>query len=370
MISINTTPISVSKKGENFMAIKYKWLASRLREQIPDYAVRGQYQLPTEAELAGRYKVSRQTVRQALALLTKEGLIEKRQGSGSYLTGRTRSAEQNIIPILITSDSDYTYPKFLYDLRNELMHRGFSLRAHATGNRLDTERNILAGLLAEPPRALIIEPVMSALPNPNLDLYLALQRAGTHMVFLRYRYPQLRHTVCIREDNIAGGRMLTEYLLTHDHTSIGAFFDADDLAGIERYQGMTETLRDHDLLPSAEHVRWFHTPELQQLLQNNTHFIKKAIQESFASCTAILCHNDLIAYEVVRLLHASTDPKLAEITVVSFDHSYLCHAGLHPFLSLAHPEHAWEQPLAGAALAPLRGLTAQSVSLPWENPLR
>lgn len=352
------------------MAIKYKWLASRLREQIPEYAARGQYQLPTEAELAGRYKVSRQTVRQALALLTEEGLIEKRQGSGSYLTGRTRSAKQNIIPILITSDSDYIYPKFLYDLRNELTHRGFSLQAHVTGNRLDAERNILTALLTKPPRALIVEPVMSALPNPNLDLYFALQRAGTHMVFLRYRYPQLHHVSCISEDNIAGSHMLTEYLLDHDHTSIGAFFYADDASGIERYQGMVETLRDHGQLPSAEHVRWFHTLELQQLLQNNnTHFIKKAIQESFASCTAILCHNDLIAYEVVRVLHASSDPKLSEITVVSFDHSYLCHTGIHPFLSLSHREHAWEQPLVEAALAPLRGLTAQSVSLPWENPL-
>ena len=66
------------------MAIKYKWLAAKLREQLPDYAARGQHQLPTEAELASRYKVSRQTVRQALAQLTQEGLIEKRQGSGSF----------------------------------------------------------------------------------------------------------------------------------------------------------------------------------------------------------------------------------------------------------------------------------------------
>lgn len=350
------------------MAIKYKWLASRLREQIPDYAARGQYRLPTESELAGRYKVSRQTVRQALALLTEEGLIEKRRGSGNYLTGRTRQAAQNRIPILIASDSDYIYPKFLYDLRNELTHRGFSLQVHVTGNRPDSERSVLAALLTEPPRVLIVEPVLCALPNPNLDHYLALQRAGTHMVFLRYRYPQLRHAACISEDNIVGSRMLTEYLLSHGHTSIGAFFCAEDAAGIERYQGMVETLRDHDLLLSAEHIRWFHTSELQQL-QSNTYFIKKAIQESFASCTAILCHNDQIAYEVVRMLHASSDPKLAEITVVSFDHSYLCHAGLHPFLSLSHPEHAWEQPLVEATLAPLRGLTAQSVSLPWENPL-
>ena len=348
------------------MAIKYKWLASRLREQIPDYAARGRHQLPTEAELADRYKVSRQTVRQALALLSQEGLIEKRQGSGSFLTGRTRTPDQNTVSILIASDSDYIYPKFLYHLRNELTHSGFSLQVHVTGNHLAAEREILTGLLAEPPRALIIEPVKSALPNPNLDLYLALQRKHTHMVFWHDRYPQLGPCICISEDNISGGRMLTEYLSAHGHTSIGAILCADDASGIERYQGMMETMRDRQLPFPEDNIRWFHSYELQQLLHGNSvDFIKKAIQESFSSCTAILCQNDQIAYEVIHALHALSNPEFAEITVVSFDHSYLCESVQYPFLSLAHPERELERQLAEAAIAPLKGLSAHSAVLPW-----
>ena len=132
------------------MAIKYKWLAAKLREQLPDYAARGQHQLPTEAELASRYKVSRQTVRQALAQLTQEGLIEKRQGSGSFLTGRLRSFDQNIVSILISSDSDYTYPTFLYHLRQELQRKNFMLRVHITDNDIAKERSILSELLSDP----------------------------------------------------------------------------------------------------------------------------------------------------------------------------------------------------------------------------
>ena len=137
------------------MAIKYKWLAAKLREQLPDYAARGQHQLPTEAELASRYKVSRQTVRQALAQLTQEGLIEKRQGSGSFLTGRLRSFDQNIVSILISSDSDYTYPTFLYHLRHELQRKNFMLRVHITDNDIAKERSILSELLSDPPLSLI-----------------------------------------------------------------------------------------------------------------------------------------------------------------------------------------------------------------------
>ena len=80
-----------------FMAIKYKWLEERLKILIEKSVDSGIIRLPTEAALCDRYKVSRQTVRQALSLLEKEGLIEKRQGSGSYITGLSSLSEQNII---------------------------------------------------------------------------------------------------------------------------------------------------------------------------------------------------------------------------------------------------------------------------------
>ena len=40
------------------MAIKYKWLVEQLREIISDSIQKGINKLPTEQELAGRYRVS------------------------------------------------------------------------------------------------------------------------------------------------------------------------------------------------------------------------------------------------------------------------------------------------------------------------
>ena len=58
------------------MAIKYKWLAGTLRDLIKKDVKNQINKLPSEQELCRRYHVSRQTVRQALNLLTQEGLIE------------------------------------------------------------------------------------------------------------------------------------------------------------------------------------------------------------------------------------------------------------------------------------------------------
>jgi len=64
---------------------KYIRLARILREQI----VRQQYQagerIPSEASLGESHRVSRITVREAIERLVREGFVERRQGSGTYV---------------------------------------------------------------------------------------------------------------------------------------------------------------------------------------------------------------------------------------------------------------------------------------------
>ena len=48
-----------SSEEEIIMAIKYKWLADRLKEMIFSYIEKGIEKLPTEQELCERFRVSR-----------------------------------------------------------------------------------------------------------------------------------------------------------------------------------------------------------------------------------------------------------------------------------------------------------------------
>ena len=64
----------------------YRQIEAELRERIRNGALRPGAQVPTEPDLMGEYGVSRATVRQALAGLIAEGLLEIRRGLGTYVT--------------------------------------------------------------------------------------------------------------------------------------------------------------------------------------------------------------------------------------------------------------------------------------------
>jgi GntR family transcriptional regulator len=64
----------------------YRVLADKLRDVIVRQDFEADRRLPTEAELASRYRVSRQTVRRAFQDLVAEGLVHRIPGRGTFAT--------------------------------------------------------------------------------------------------------------------------------------------------------------------------------------------------------------------------------------------------------------------------------------------
>lgn len=64
----------------------YLTVMNKLAKAIESGAYATQERLPTETELCQMYSVSRVTIRQALKLLQEKGYINRKQGSGTYVT--------------------------------------------------------------------------------------------------------------------------------------------------------------------------------------------------------------------------------------------------------------------------------------------
>ncbi|MFG0249461.1 MAG: GntR family transcriptional regulator, partial [Phycisphaeraceae bacterium JB051] len=66
----------------------HKWLANEIRNHVRQHNLGPGTPLEPEVEIAERYQVSRGTVRQAMATLVHEGLIDRIAGRGSFIRAR------------------------------------------------------------------------------------------------------------------------------------------------------------------------------------------------------------------------------------------------------------------------------------------
>lgn len=347
------------------MTAKYLELVQTLRQALPEQYARGELRLPCEQELAAQYHVSRQTVRQALAVLEQDGLIEKRRGSGSFLRPAA-GAQNRRIAVIATSLSDYIFPSLLKDIQSCLAAQGFSVEIHATENSVRREHEILQQLLLDPPAGILAESCKTALPNPNAELYRELQKRRFPLVFLHGAYHELPDAVCVGDDNYGGGYLLAEHLIRNGHQKIAGIFKSDDAQGPERYHGVACAMRDAGLFPLDENILWFSSFQRRQLveLQDET-MLQLFLTQQLGGCTAVVCYNDEIAFHLIRTLLRAGKSVPGDIAVVSFDNSYYSTFGPVGITSAGHEPHAMGRAAADALLSQLRRQPCPSVRLPW-----
>lgn len=99
----------MARKKDSFINSKiplYYQLENVLREKIVSGHFESGTRIPTELELIKQYNVSRITVRQSLQTLAEEGLIERRQGSGTYVSERRSEKRKFSEDIHLTSSLD------------------------------------------------------------------------------------------------------------------------------------------------------------------------------------------------------------------------------------------------------------------------
>lgn len=93
------------------------------------------HQLPAEPELAGRYGVSRTTLRRAIAVLIDEGVLEARQGAGTFVRsapGRTRTVGLLVSPGMLAIGDDAYFQQLLDHLLRVFARHGWTLRLAAS----------------------------------------------------------------------------------------------------------------------------------------------------------------------------------------------------------------------------------------------
>ena len=344
-------------------------LADLMRGEIARILKEGSNRLPTEKEISSSYGVSRQTVRNALEMLESEGLIERRQGSGSYIKDVKEEREDaKQIAVVTTFIDDYIFPSILHDVQSIFEKNGYSTLVYATENKVEREREILSSLLEKNVSAILIEGSKTALPTPNTDLFSKLKEMEIPVLFLHGAYHNLPDFPCVLDDNYEGGYLLTRYLIEKGHTKIAGIFKSDDMQGPERYHGVVSAMVDAGLCINDSSFCWYDSEDRKAIIGGHgADRIDRFINKRLSGSSAVVCYNDEIAFTLIKRMIEFGKKVPEDISVVSFDNSFYSQIGAVPITSLGHKSLRTGKTAAQMLLSMIaKESIEQSVMLKWE----
>ncbi|WP_373737284.1 GntR family transcriptional regulator [Jeotgalibaca porci] len=242
---------------------KYQIIQEEIKKQIQSGAYLVGEKIPAESQLMTIFSVSRHTVRQAISSLVNEGVLEKIQGSGTFVVEQRKAQAQSgnkskTIGVITTYLSDYIFPSIIRGIEEELRENGYSLLLASTQNDTDNERDSIEMMLRHQVDGLIIEPTRSSFFNPNLSYYLQLKLNQMPFVYLHTAYPEMDAPVVAMNDE-AGTELATEHLLGLNHRDIAIVSKVDDIQGRNRLKGYFNAFEKAGISVSSGHVLTYET---------------------------------------------------------------------------------------------------------------
>lgn len=312
---------------------KYQALVNWIRKQVVENRLKHGEKFYSENELSAMFGISRQTVRQAVGILEQEGFVERRRGSGTYVSYNAPPERRKTMNIGVISTylDDYIFTSIIRGVETVLTEQGYTMQLMFTHNRVENETRALETMLDKAVDGIIVEPTKSGLPNPNLDLYGRIHEEKIPLVFFNAYYPGVPFPhVCL--DDRGAGRMAAETLIEKGHRSIAGIFQSDDRQGHLRYAGYVDALRAGGLELHSEHTLWYTTEDFSYI-DEDFQRILRCIQD----CTGLVCYNDQLAFRLVGNLRRSGISVPGDLSVVSIDNSDLAAICEVPLTSVVHP---------------------------------
>ncbi|HSR22334.1 MAG TPA: FadR/GntR family transcriptional regulator, partial [Candidatus Eisenbacteria bacterium] len=155
----------------------YHEIVDQIRELISAGRIKPGDRLPPERELAELFKASRNSVRDAIRVLEQMGLIESRQGDGTYV--RSVSAEDLAEPLALMLLQSRTQMRELWEVRRVLEP---SLAEFAASRITDEELDELETILEAQRRK--VEGGSTALEE-DIAFHYRIAEAARNTVMLR-----------------------------------------------------------------------------------------------------------------------------------------------------------------------------------------
>ena len=303
---------------------KHRQISQELLVEIASGKFGASGRLPSEAQLVMRFAVSRPTVARALRDLQEQGLIERRVGSGSYVSKPIAAARKGLrqlgllIPGLGTTEIFEVIGGELAGLARTHEY-GLLWGGGQSGSQSDFDFNDIERLCEQFIRAEVSGVFFAPIEHSdkkeeaNLRLIHRLQGAGITVVLLDRDlavFPTRSSLDLVGVDNFAGGYLLADHLLKLGCRRLVYLirpFSAPTVAG--RIAGARAALLDHGLPVPTDFV-CMGNPQDRHVVHELT-----AIHRA----DAVMCANDRLAAELQLGLSKAGIRVPHDLRVVGFD---------------------------------------------------
>ena len=296
--------------------------------------------LPSESELGKALKASRMTVRGALAELQRQGLIEKRNGAGSFLTRRALR-KSGLIGLVIPNFESF---EFFSDIKDELdrhckrLHYNVRLvftreRDHEAAVR-DIRRKVRELAVARAEGVIFRPYVSEEFAAANREVVHICQRAEISVVLIDSditRPPERSDCDLVAVNNIDAGRRIADHLHQRGYRQIaflgehrGNFRNANwdnrlfGLAGELALLGSSNGVRTLDFAPTDARAL-------------------ASVLRGISRVDAIVCGNDECAATLLSTLHKIGKRVPEDVAVIGFDDIALARTTVPPLTTISQP---------------------------------
>ncbi len=311
----------------------YTQLIAHFRERILDGSLPTGARLPTELELADRYKISRGTVRQAMGVLVNEGFLERVQGRGTFVRAlpaaqenQNKASEKRIGLLLSYAFSELDLD-ILVGVEHAAKSRGYQVSFAYTEESAEQQTRDINWLRADHVLGLIIYP----LSNIDYDESIwGLRAEGLPFVLVDRYFPKLESDH-VASDNVGGAYRATEHLIILGHRRI--VFVYSHHGGLvttsvrDRHEGYRKALAAYGVAYDPSLVLQLPHPS-----KDDTHNPYEEILRRPDHPTAIFTTVDVEAVAFLRHAQALGLRIPEDIALVGFDNLRLT-SQLHPPLT-------------------------------------
>lgn len=331
---------------------KYIQLADQIRADISTSLLPPGQQISTEEQLAERFSVSRNTVRQALKLLETEGYVVSVQGSGTFVSKKIPTRhKRNLTPgekrvaVVMNNFGSYIFPQVLMGISDYLFEYGYSLVLRIADSQIAKEEQILREILDSNVAGLIIEPSRAAWPRPHMDLYREIEEripcVLTHSVMPGYSFSS------VGVSDTEGVAQLIDHLVENGHRKIAAICKSDEQTGMNRFAGYMAGLKRNNLSLDEAHILWYVNGEIEELFSDP---YAGRVFRAISGCTAVVCFNDRLVDKFYPFLERHNIRVPDDVSIVGFDNS-MERNDLKRLTTVEHPKQALGQAAAKALVA-------------------